>query len=85
MKAQITINEPVKEKDYFPCLFTNESKKVIILADGRTSERTFSGMVIYTEDGAKNAIGTYSSNWSYNAYKRLPKGTNVVIGITQEE
>lgn len=85
MKTELHITEPKKKDDYFPSLFANASKTVVILADGRTGERTFSGMVISSDQEKKNVVGTYSTNWTYEQFKRLPKGTNVIIGITQPE
>lgn len=85
MKTELSISEPKKVNDYFPCLFANSDKTILILADGRTGERTFSGMIIHSEMEKKNVVGTYSTNWTYAQFSRLPKGSNVVIGITQEE
>lgn len=85
MKTQIQITEPKKERDYFPCLFANSNQTIVILADGRTSDRTFSGMVISSDQDKKNVVGTYGTNWTYQQFSRLPKGTNVIIGITQED
>ena len=85
MKSEMTINEPKKVADYFPCLFANPSKSIIILADGRTGDKTFSGMVVHSENEKKNVVGTYGTCWTYEQFKRLPKGTNVIIGLTQDE
>lgn len=32
METKITINEPQKERDYFPSLFTNKDNTIIIFA-----------------------------------------------------
>ena len=85
MRTEITITEPRLNPDYFPCIMSNKSRSIFILADARTSERTFSGMVIHAEKGGKNAVGKYSINWEYSAYERLPKGTNIIAGFTQGE
>lgn len=85
MKSSAVINEPKKQNDYFPCLFANKSKDIIILADGRTGDRTFSGMIVSSTTEKKNVVGTYSSNWTYDQFARLPKGTNVEINLTQDE
>ena len=86
MKTELSITEAKKTKDYFPALFANKNRSVIILADARTGDRTFSGMVVHS-DGAnkKCCIGIYSTGWTYEQFARLPKGTNVIIGITQDE
>lgn len=85
MKTQATINKPEARKDYFPCLFANANQSIIILADARTGDRTFSGMVIHSEQEKKNCVGTYGTAWTYQQFTRLPKGANVVIGITQPD
>jgi len=86
MKTQLTINEPQKVSDYFPCLFTNANQTIVILADGRTGDRTFSGMIISSNNNDKKTlVGTYSTGWTYQQFSRLPKGSNVIIGITQGE
>lgn len=86
MKTELSISEAVKKADYFPSLFANKNRSVIVLADSRTGERTFSGMIIHS-DGAnkKCCIGMYSTGWTYEQFSRLPKGTNVIIGITQDD
>lgn len=85
MEATIEIKEERIERDYFPCLFADKSRNVVILADARTSERTFSGMVIYADKNAeKKAIGKYSTGWTYASYERLPKGSMVQINLLQE-
>ena len=86
METAIEIKKRKVVDDYFPCLFANDSESVVILADGRTSAKTFSGMVIYADKTAakKSVIGTYSTGWTYEKFKRLPKGSEVTIIITQE-
>lgn len=86
METTIEIKKRKVVDDYFPCLFANGSESVVILADGRTSEKTFSGMVIHSDKSAakKSALGTYSTGWTYEQFKRLPKGSEVTILITQD-
>lgn len=85
MKSSATISEVVAEKDYYPSLFVNNNKKIVILADGRTGDKTFSGMVIHSDDSAKRyAVGTYSSAWTFEQFKRLQRGSEVTITIKQE-
>lgn len=86
MQTIIEIKERKVVDDYFPCLFANSGKTVVILADSRTSEKTFSGMVIYADKQAakKNVLGTYSSGWTYEQFKRLPKGSEITLCITQD-
>ena len=86
METRVEIKEKKTVDDYFPCLFANGSKTVIILADSRTSEKTFSGMVIHTEKTSSKTspLGIYSTGWTYDQYKRLPKGSELTLHITQE-
>ena len=44
METNLKISEPEKNKDYFPCLFTNKNNTIVILAEERTSDKTFSGI-----------------------------------------
>lgn len=85
METTIEIKEKKIVDDYFPCLFANAAKNIIILADARTSPKTFSGMVIHADGSTakKNATGTYSTGWTYEQFKRLPKGSEVTIIIEQ--
>ena len=85
METQVEIKEKKLLDDYFPSLFTNASKSVVILADARTSQKTFSGMVIHADGTAakKNALGTYSTGWTYEQFKRLPKGSEMTLIIVQ--
>lgn len=86
METTIQIETPKKEKDYFPSTFTNKDNTIIILADSRTSERTFSGMIIHSSNQGKNAsLGTYSTGWTYAQFNRLTKGSKVVLNISQED
>jgi hypothetical protein len=86
MEVIIEIKEKKVRDDYFPCLFANNNKSVVILADGRTSEKTFSGMVIYAagDDRKRTTLGTYSTGWAYSQFTRLPKGSEITLCITQE-
>lgn len=85
MKTEININEPTVEKDFFPALFTNKEKTILILADNRTSEKTFSGMIIHASSSVakRYSIGTYSSGWTYEQFRRLPRGTQIRIDLEQ--
>jgi len=86
METTIKINNANKDRDYFPSLFTNKDNTVLILADSRVSDKTFSGMVIHSKNNTKTTlIGTYSSGWTYAQFKRLPKGSTVDIQIKQED
>ena len=86
MRTELSITEVKKNKDYFPCLFTNKNRSVIILADSRTGDKTFSGMVIHSDGANKKClVGIYSTGWTYEQFGRLPKGANCIIGITQDE
>ena len=86
MEILIEIKEKKVKDDYFPCLFANNDRSIVILADERTSEKTFSGMVIYTgkEFKKKASIGQYSTGWTYEQFKRLPKGTEITLYLTQD-
>lgn len=86
MKTEIVIKEEKKERDYFPSLFRNKDNSVIILADGRVSAKTFSGMVIHcTNDAKKMTLGTYSTGWTYEQFTRLPKGSEITMNLIQED
>lgn len=85
METEITIKEKKVVKDFFPCLFANKDRSVLILADEKTGEKTFSGMVVHSSGSTrKTVIGTYSTGWTYEQFKRLPQGTEVTITINQE-
>ena len=87
METKIEIKEANTTKDYFPALFANKDKSIIILADDRTSDRTFSGMIIHiTGDKGKTAqLGCYSSGWTYVQFTRLAKNSFVNLTITQND
>lgn len=86
MKTEITINEKEINKDYFPSLFSNKDKTIIILADARTAKTTFSGMVIHSINETKKGIfGTYSTGWTYQQFTRLAKGSEIILKINQED
>lgn len=86
MESKIVIQEVKKEADYFPSLFTNKDKTVIILATERTGEKTFSGVVVHSDSKAtKTLIGVYSTSWTYEQFKRLSKGSSVEITLTQTD
>jgi hypothetical protein len=87
METIIEINECKEEKDYFPALFTNKDNTIVILADARTSQKTFSGMIIHTDNKARltNALGKYDTGWTYLLFHRLPKHSTVNIAIEQND
>ena len=47
METAIEIKEQKYVDDYFPALFANANRSVVILADARTTDKTFSGMIIH--------------------------------------
>lgn len=86
MDVKIEIKEHKGEKDYFPSLFTNKDNTIVILADSRTSDKTFSGMIISSTNKAKGyGIGTYETSWTYVQFHRLPKYSTIHLDITQDE
>lgn len=86
METKLIIDEVKKDRDYFPSLFTNKDTSIVILADGRTSDKTFSGMVIHTvSETKKGTLGVYSTGWTYVQFTRLTKGTKVTLNIIQED
>lgn len=86
METKIQIEEPKKDRDYFPCLFANKDKTILIFADSRTSDKTFSGMIIHSSSELKNSkTGLYSTGWTYAQFTRLTKGTKVNITLEQED
>jgi hypothetical protein len=86
METTIQIETPRKERDFFPSAFTNKDNTIIILADSRTSDKTFSGMIIHSSNQGKNsALGTYSTGWTYAQFSRLTKGSKITLTINQEE
>lgn len=86
METNITINSPKKDRDYFPSVFSNKDSSIIILADNRTSDKTFSGMIIHSSNASKHSsLGIYSTGWTYAQFARLPKGTTLDLTINQED
>lgn len=86
METNIKIETPNKERDFFPSLFSNKDNTIIILADSRTSDKTFSGMVIHSSNSSKNAtLGYYSTGWTYVQFSRLAKGSKILLTINQED
>lgn len=86
MKTVVEIDSPEVERDYFPCIFTNKNTSIIILAEEKTSDRTFSGMIIHSDSNNKKAsLGTYSTSWTYAQFKRIPLGSKLSLDITQEK
>lgn len=87
METIIEIKEAVQTKDYFPCLFTNKDKSIVILADERTSEKTFSGMIIHVtgEKGKAIQLGRYETGWTYQQFSRLPKNSSITLMINQND
>ena len=83
MKTELELNEKLNENDYYPSLFTNEYKSIIILANERVGDKTFSGMIIHSNNSGK--IGLYATGWTYQQFKRIPKGSEVKIKIIQED
>ena len=87
METKIEIQETSKTKDYFPAIFANKDRSIIILADERTSDRTFSGMIIHItgDKGKTKTLGTYSSGWTYEQFTRLSKNASINLTITQND
>jgi hypothetical protein len=86
METTIQIETPKKERDFFPSLFSNKDNSIIILADSRTSDKTFSGMIVHSSNQTKTAIlSTYSTGWTYAQFSRMAKGTKISLNITQED
>lgn len=86
MKTSIQIDTQKKEKDYFPSLFSNKDNSVVILAESRTSDKSFSGMIIHSSNNIpKNIVGTYSTGWTYSQFTRLAKGTKITLNFEQED
>jgi len=85
METTIQIEAPIKERDFFPSIFTNKDNTIVILAESRTSDKTFSGMIIHSSNQSKNAVlGYYSTGWTYAQFSRLPKGSKLMLNIIQE-
>ena len=86
METKAVINECKEIKDYFPCLFANKDKSIVILAEERTSEKTFVGMIIHSNSKAKGcSLGCYSTGWTYQQFQRLPKYSTITLEITQND
>lgn len=87
METTIEIKETGQVKDFFPCLFANKDRSIIILADERTSDKTFSGMIIHVtgEKGKAAALGKYESGWTYAQFSRLPKYSSITLTIKQND
>lgn len=86
MKTEAIVKECKEVKDYFPALFANKDKTIIILADERTSDKTFSGMIIHSENKAKgSSLGVYSTGWTYQQFSRLPKHSTITLEIEQND
>lgn len=87
MDTKIEIKEASVNNDYFPAIFTNKDKSIVILADTRTSKATFSGMIIHVtgDKGKQTVLGTYSSSWTYAQFRRLEKNSSITLTITQND
>ena len=86
MESKLILNEVLKERDYFPSLFVNKDKTIIILASERTGDKTFAGSVIHSNNESKKGVlGIYSTGWTYEQFERLTKGSKVTIELIQEE
>jgi hypothetical protein len=87
METAIKINEANQVKDYFPSIFVNKDNTIVILADEKTSEKTFSGMIIHiTGDKGKSMnLGLYSTGWTYTQFQRLPKYSEINLTIKQND
>lgn len=86
METQATIENPKKDRDYFPSIFSNKDNSIIILADSRTSDKTFSGMIIHSSNKTKGGnLGFYSTGWTYVQFTRLPKNSKLNLSIIQED
>lgn len=61
METILSIEGIVKERDYYPSLFVNKDQTIVLLADAKTGEKTFSGMVIHSKnESKKGTLGIYS-------------------------
>jgi hypothetical protein len=87
METKIEIQESGLNKDFFPSLFANKDRTIIILAEERTSDKTFSGMIIHVtgEKGKATALGKYESGWTYTQFSRLPKHSSITLTINQND
>lgn len=87
METNIKIKKTNEVKDFFPAIFSNKDNTIIILADARTSDKTFSGMIIHIEGdkGKSINIGVYSTSWTYVQFSRLPKHSEINLNIVQND
>ena len=87
METIIKIKKTNEVKDFFPAVFSNKDNTIIILADERTSDKTFSGMIVYIEGdkGKSIGLGTYSTSWTYTQFSRLPKHSEINLNIVQND
>lgn len=87
METIIKIKKTTEVKDFFPALFANKDNTIVILADERTSDKTFSGMIVHIEGdkGKTVALGTYSTSWTYIQFSRLPKYSEINLTIVQND
>jgi hypothetical protein len=87
METIIKIKKTNDVKDFFPALFSNKDNTIVILADERTSEKTFSGMIVHIEgDKGKSVnLGVYSTSWTYTQFSRLPKYSEINLTIVQND
>jgi hypothetical protein len=86
MEAEIKIIQSNLEKDYFPSLFSNKDNTIIILASEKMSDRTFSGMIIYSiNKTSKNMLGIYSDGWTYKQFQRMSRETIVQLSLKQSD
>ena len=87
METIIKIKKTTDNKDFFPALFSNKDNTIIILADERTSEKTFSGMIVHIEGekGKAVSLAVYSTSWTYVQFSRLPKHSEINLTIVQND
>lgn len=87
METTIKINEANQLKDYFPAIFVNKDSTIIILADDRTSDKTFSGMIIHIsgDKGKTVNLGLYSTSWTYTQFSRMAKYSEINLTIKQND
>lgn len=87
MQTKLKIQKASEVKDFFPAVFANKDSSIIILADQRTSDKTFSGMIVHI-DGDKGkgiSTGAYSTSWTYIQFSRLPKHSEVNLTFIQND
>lgn len=87
METIIKIKKTTDNKDFFPALFSNKDNTIVILAEERTSEKTFSGMIVHIEGDKGKAVnlGVYSTSWTYVQFSRLPKYSEINLTIVQND